>query len=163
MAAAPSARDAGADFGAFKELREPGHGDAGGVGDLFGPAAVGDVEQQGAGGLLHVHGVDAGHAEADVVLGAEDVGDFGEDLGLVLADPEELGEGEVGQRGVGDELDDSFAADGVVEPVGLGLGALVAPDEGGAEDAAVGVEHDAAVHLAGEADGFDLGAVAGGC
>ena len=49
-----------------------------------------------------------------------------------------------------------------VEPVALGLGALVAPDERGAEDVAVGVEHDAAVHLAGEADGFDLGAVAGG-
>ena len=48
-----------------------------------------------------------------------------------------------------------------VEPVALGLGALVAPDEGGAEDLAVGVEHDAAVHLAGEADGFDFGAVTG--
>ncbi len=66
-----------------------------------GPAAVGDVEQEGAGGLLHVDGVLAGHAEADVVLGAEDVGDVGEDLGLVLADPEQLGEGEVGQGGVG--------------------------------------------------------------
>ena len=44
-----------------------------------------------------------------------------------------------------------------VEPVALGLGALVAPDERGAEDLAVGVEHDAAVHLAGEADGFDVG------
>ncbi len=88
--------------------------------------------------------------------------DLAEDFGLVLAHPEELGEGEVGERGVGDELDELFVADGVVEPVGFGLGALVAPDERGAEDAAVGVEHDAAVHLAGEADGFDLDAVAGG-
>ena len=43
------------------------------------------------------------------------------------------------------------------QPVALGLGALIAPDEGGAEDLAVGVEHDAAMHLAGEAEGFDLG------
>ena len=105
-------RDAGADLGAFEERREPGHGDAGGFGDFFRPAAVGDVEEEGAGGLLHVHGVLAGEAVADVVLGAEDVGDAGEDFGLVLADPEELGEGEVGQRGVGGELDESFAADG---------------------------------------------------
>ena len=59
---------------------------------------------------------------------------------------------------IGDELDDSFVADGLVEPVGLGLGALVGPDEGGAEDVAIGVEHDAAVHLAGEADGLDADA-----
>ena len=133
------------------------HRDSCRASDLLRPAAVRDVEQERAGGLLHVDGVDAGQAEADVVLGAEDVGDLGEDFGLVLADPEELGEGEVGQRGVGDELDDLFVADRVVEPVGLGLGALVAPDERGAKDAAFGVEHDAAVHLAGEADGFDLG------
>jgi len=39
----------------------------------------------------------------------------------------------------------------------LGLSALVTPDESGTENFAVGVEHDAAVHLAGETDGLDLG------
>ena len=99
--------DAGADFGAFEEAGEPGHGDAGGFGDFGGPAAVGDVEQQGAGGLLHVDGELAGEAEADVVLGAEDVGDAGEDFRLVVAHPEELGEGEVGQGGIAGELDEA--------------------------------------------------------
>ncbi len=121
--------------------------------------AVGDVEEEGAAGLLHVDGVLAGEAEADEVLGAEDVGDAGEDFGLVGAHPEEFGEGEVGQGGVAGEFDEAGAADGGFEPVALGLGALVAPDEGGAEDLAVGVEHDAAVHLAGEGDGLDVGAV----
>ena len=153
--------DAGADLGAFEEAGEPGHRDAGGFGYFGGPAAVGYVEEEGAGGLLHVHGELAGEAVADVVFGAEDVGDAGEDFRLVVADPEELGEGEVGQGGVGGELDEAGEADFCGEPVALGLGALIGPDEGGAEDLAVGVEHDAAVHLAGEADGFNGSGVAG--
>src|SRR6185437_902445 len=44
------------------------------------------------------------------------------------------------------------------QPVALGLGALVAPDERGAEDVARSIEHDATMHLAGEADGLDLAA-----
>jgi hypothetical protein len=150
--------DAGADLGTLKEAREPGEGDPGGFGDLGGPAAMGDVEEEGSAGLLHVHGELVGEAVADVVLGAEDVGDAREDLGLVVADPEELGEGEVGERGVTGELDEALEADLFGEPVTLGLRALVGPDEGRAEDFAGRVEHDAAVHLAGEADGFDLGA-----
>jgi outer membrane protein TolC len=153
----------GADFGAFEERGEPGHRDAGGFGDFFRPAAVDDVEEQGAGGFLHVDGERAGHAEADVVLGAEDVGNFGENFGLVLADPEQFGESEVGEGGVGGEFDEAFGADFGGEPVALGLGALVGPDEGRSEDLEFGVEHDAAVHLAGEADGFDGGGVACGC
>jgi len=98
---------------------------------------------------LHVHGELTGEAVADIVLGTEDVGDADEDFGLVLADPKELGEGEVGQGGVAGELDEAVEADLFGEPVALGLGALIAPDEGGAEDFACGVEHDAAVHLAG--------------
>ncbi len=126
--------DAGADLGAFEEAGKPLHGDSGGFGDFGGPAAVGDVEQKSAAGLLHVHGELAGEAVADVVLGAEDVGDAGEDLGLVFADPEEFGQGEVGQGGVAGELDEALEADLFRQPVALGLGALVAPDEGGAED-----------------------------
>ncbi len=126
--------DVGADLGAFEEAGKPGHGDAGGFGDFGGPAAVGDVEEEGSAGLLHVHGELAGEAVADVVLGAEDVGDAGEDFGLVVADPEELGEGEVGQGGVAGELDEAVEADFLGKPVALGLGALVGPDEGGAED-----------------------------
>ncbi len=154
--------DAGADLWAFEEGWEPGERDTRGLGDFGGPAAMDNVEEQGSGGLLHVHGVGAGHAVADVVLGTENVGDFGKDFVLVIADPEEFGEGEVGQGGVGGELDETLIADLFGEPVALGLGTLIAPDEGGAEDGAGGVEHDTAMHLAGEADGFDGRGVARG-
>jgi len=154
--------DSGADFGAFEEAREPGEGDSGGFGDFGGPSAVGDVKEEGSASLLHVHSEFAGEAVADVVFGAEDVGDSGEDFGFVIADPEEFGESEVGERGIAGELDEALEADFFVEPVALRLGSLVAPDEGGAENMAAGVKHDAAVHLASEADGLDFPSGDGG-
>ncbi len=109
---------------------------------------------------MHVDGVGAGEPVAHVVLGAHDVRDFGEHFRLVVADPQQFGQGEVGERGIGGELDELLAADVAAaelirEPLALRLGADVAPDEGGAQDLAVFVEHDGAVHLAGEADGVD--------
>ncbi len=58
VAAAPSGEMRAQISGPSKSCGEPGQGDAGGGGDFGGPAAVGDVEQEGAGGFLHVHGVD---------------------------------------------------------------------------------------------------------
>jgi hypothetical protein len=152
----------GADLRGFEEVGEPAFGDSSGGGDFKRPAAVGDVEQQRAAGFLHVDGVFAGEAEADVVLGAEDVRGAGEDLRLVFFDPEELGQREIGQSRVAGELDEAVVADGFGEPVALGLGARVAPDQGRAQDDAVFVEQNGAVHLAGEADSGD-GLVGVGC
>ena len=61
--------DCGADVGRLKQLRQPLDGNSGGFGHGNGPAAMGDVEQQCAGGFLHIHGVDAAEAEADIILG----------------------------------------------------------------------------------------------
>ena len=51
--------DLGANVGGLKQLRQPLHGNAGGFGHRDGPAAMSDVEQERAGGFLHIHGVDA--------------------------------------------------------------------------------------------------------
>ena len=115
-----------------------------------------DVEECGAGGVGDFGGVFAGEAEADVVLGKKDVADAGEVFGFVVADPEELGEGEAGEDGVGGEADDVVAAEGGVDVIDLDLRALVAPDEGGADDGVGFIEECEAVHLAGEADARDL-------
>ena len=114
------------------------------------------IEQQRAAGLLHVDGELAGEPVAHVILGTQDVGDPREDLRLMCVHPQQLGQREVGQRRIAGQLDQAFVADLLFQPVALGLGARVAPDERGAQDLAVFVEHDAAVHLAGEADGLDL-------
>ena len=122
---------------------------------------MGDVEEKGAAGLLDVDCVLAGEAKADEVFRTEDVGDAGEDLRLVLLHPEQLGEGEVGQRGIGDERDEPVEADALGEQIALRLGALVAPDHRRAKYLAGRVEQYAAVHLAGQTDCFDL--VFGAC
>ena len=125
---------------------------------------MGDVEKERAGGFLHVDGELAGEAVADIILGAENVADFGEDLRLMLLDPEDFGDGEVGQCRVAGELDEALIADLFRQPVAFGLGARVAPDKGGAQNRAVFVEHDGAVHLSGKPNGRDglLGLRCGG-
>jgi len=49
------------------------------------------VQQKRSAGLLHVDGELSGETKADVVLGAEDVRDAGEDFRLMRAHPEQLG------------------------------------------------------------------------
>ena len=79
-------------------------------------------------------------------------------LRLVVAEPEDLRRREAGERGVGDHLDELLAAAGAAfDLVALGGGALVVPEQGGADDLARLVEEHRAVHLAGEADGGDVG------
>ena len=79
-------------------------------------------------------------------------------LRLVVAEPEDLGRREAGERGVGDHLDELLAAAGAaLDLVALGGGALVVPEQGGADHLAGFVEEHRAVHLAGEADGGDVG------
>jgi hypothetical protein len=71
-----------------------------------------DVEQQRTRSFLDIDGVLAGEAVADVILGTEDVGDLREYLRLVLLDPENFGQCEVGQRRVACEFDETVIAYG---------------------------------------------------
>src|ERR1700733_2347666 len=117
-----------------------------------------DVEKKGAARSLQLPRKLAGQAVADVVLRAEDVCDLSEDLGLVIANPQQLGQRKVGQRRVAGELDEPLEADLLRQPVALWLRPLIAPDERWTEYFAIGVQHHAAVHLAGQADSLNLGA-----
>ena len=117
---------------------------------------MGDVEQKCAGGFLHIHGIGAAKTEADIIFWAEDMGDAGENLGLMFADPENFCQREVGKRGIAGELDDVFSAELGVQPVTLGTTAGVAPDQRWPKNLPVGVEQDSTVHLAGQPDGSDV-------
>jgi hypothetical protein len=52
-------------------------------------------------------------------------------------------------------LDEAIEADGALEFFALGFGALVAPDQGRADDFVVFVKQDGAMHLARKSDGGD--------
>ena len=131
------------DLGRFVESREESFVDVEKAEEFVGPGAAGDVEQERAAGVANFGGVFAGHAVADVILGEEDVSGLFVDFGFVLADPEDFGGGEAGERGVGDELDQRLA------PAGFGFdfktligGALVVPEERGAKGFFVVAEED---------------------
>ncbi len=75
------------------------------------PAPVGHVQQQRPAGLLHVDRELAGQPVTDIVLRAQHVRDLREDLRLVLAHPEQLGQRKVRQRRIRDQLYQPRAAD----------------------------------------------------
>ena len=101
VASRPDRADLGRDLGALVARRQQRRVDVELAEQLPAPAAVGHVEQQRARGVADLGGVRPGQAVADVVLGQEDLADPVPVLRLVLADPEQLGGGEAGQRGVG--------------------------------------------------------------
>ena len=98
-------------------------------------------------------GIIAGQHEADIVLGQQDVAALGVHIRLVIAHPQDLRKGEAGQGGIGGDGDQLFLADLLVDLVALLGGTLVAPDDGGTQDFVVLIQHDQAVHLAGNAQG----------
>ena len=80
----------------------------------------------------------------------------------MLANPQELGEREVGERGIASKANETIGSELAGELLHLVVAALVAPDDGGAHDFFFRIEDDCAVHLAGEAyasdvRGIDLG------
>ena len=66
----------------------------------------------------------------------------------MVANPKQFGQGEAGEHGVGGVFQNLVAPHLGVDEVHLSLAALVAPDEGGADDLADGVQNHQAVHLA---------------
>ena len=105
--------NAGADFGRLEELRQPALGNARGFGHFPRPAAMRDVEQQRAGGLLHVHGELAGQAVADVVLGAQMCAILAKISGSCVSTHSSLVRVKLGSAGLAGELDEPLVADRV--------------------------------------------------
>ncbi len=84
------------------------------------PVAGGQVEQERPGAVGLVQGVVAGQPEAEVVLGQEDVGDPPPDVGLVVADPDQLRGREPGQRVVAGDGDQPLRSERPPDRIALG-------------------------------------------
>ncbi len=152
-------RDVGGDLGRLEDRRQKIRVDVEEAKHLRRPAAVGHVEEKCARGVGDLGGEGSAQTEADVVLGQEEYASPTVDLRLVLTDPEEFGSAETGESRVTGEVDQPALADALRDPVTLGLGALVAPENGRPEHPVVGVEQHHPVHLSGEAYPHDLGRV----
>ena len=136
VAAAASALTDAGDLGPLERRRQPARGiDPSARQHLGRPVARGEVEQDRARAIGLVDRVLAGQPQADVVLGQQDVGRPAPDVGLVVADPHELGRGEAGQGVVAGDLDEPLGPDRRPDRVALGGGALVVPQDRRPEDA----------------------------
>ena len=138
---------------ALVRRRHPGRVDRERGEDLGGPVARGEVEEHGPRTVGLVHGVLTGQPKPDVVLRQQDVRDPLPHVGLVIANPDELGRGEAGQGIVAGDRDEPLWPDRLPDQVALGGGPLVVPEDRGTEDLVRPVEEDGAVHLAGQPDG----------
>ena len=121
------------DIWRFEDLGQGAHRQAGCGHHFFRPASVRNVEHQCARGFGDVYGMFAAQAEADIIFRQKHAAKMFPEFRLVVAHPEELCEGEVGQRRIAGELDDFALAELRVQPVALRLCALVAPDQRGPE------------------------------
>jgi hypothetical protein len=140
----------------FIKRRKAGGRQPNGREHLGRPTTLGYVQQQGAGCVRDVDGAFAGELQTHVVLGQEKEAEARPEFGFVSTHPQQLGEGEIGERGVGCELDEPRLANGLGQPRGLRRGTLIAPDECRPQHLVGGIEQHCAVHLAGEADTSDL-------
>src|SRR5690348_9183059 len=117
---------------------------------------MGYIQKQGAGGIGHVRGALAGEAEANVVLGKQNVPHALPIRGFVFADPENLCKGKVRKCGIASELNQALQAESASELAALLFGADVAPNQRGAHDTPLFVEKNSTMHLAGETDAGDV-------
>src|SRR5260370_9529101 len=112
---------------------------------------MGHSGKQSAGRLGHIRSAFAGEAETDVVLWEHYRPHAFPVFRFVLANPKQFCEGEICQRGIAGELDEPLLTDFGGQIVALLFSAHVAPDQSGANDAPLLVQHNGAMHLPGEA------------
>ena len=137
---------------AFKEGGEHIHGDAADLAHLGGPAFVLYIQKQHSCCVGVLGGEDPRQLVGEVVLGQADLLGLCEVLGLILLDPQDFGGGEAGE---GDVPREGGEGAQTVEIGGLGGTPSVVPEDGGADDFVVFVQHDQTVHLACDAHALD--------
>jgi hypothetical protein len=104
------------------------------------------VEHQRAGRVGDVDRVLAAQPPTDVVLRQQHVAHARQISGSCGANPEQLGQREVGQRGIRRELEQRLAPI-VRRASGIRLRSLIAPDDRRPQHACRGIEQHGAVHL----------------
>ena len=150
----------GADlFVAFEQCGEPLLPHAADFAHLPAPAAILHVQQEHAARVRKVGAVHAAQAVSDVIFRKHDLRNAREVLRLVLPHPQNFGRGEARKCDVRRIFRELIPADFFVQVIRLRLRAAVVPQDGGADDGILRIEHDKPVHLAAGADAAHSGNV----
>jgi hypothetical protein len=121
------------------------------------PAAMGDVEEQRAGGVAHFGCQFTRQTQPQIILGQQEVAQALVEVRLVAAEPKELGRGEAGEGGVADHLNERGSAAGAAFDLGaFGGGALVVPEQRGPQHLMGAIQEDRAMHLPAQPDAANL-------
>ena len=129
--------------------------DAGRLAKIGGPFTGAGLHEMGAAGIGRLGRPLAGELEAHVVLGQQNAIGVLDDLGFVLAQPQDLGcrESRVGAAAGAH----AYAGHGLGQFLGLDGRAAVVPQDGRPERAILGVDQDRPEHLSRQADAAQLG------
>ena len=126
------------------------------VDDLARPSALFQIEQQGARRVGGVSRLLAREPQAQIVLRQQDAVQPRIRLRLFVAQPQDLGRLEPGQRRIACDLDEPVRAYPLGDRLTLRRRPLVVPEERGPDDVIRLVEKDRAVHLARETEADDV-------
>ena len=142
--------------GALEDLGQPLGTNFQRLQDFSRPAAGFEIEKQGSRRVGGVGCLFARELEADVILGQQDGGQSSIGRRLLVAKPQQFRRLESSQGGVAGDLDEAARAHTLGDRFALGCGSLVVPQQSRPDDLISAVEKNRAVHLAREADAFDV-------
>ena len=120
------------------------------------PTPIRNVEQQCAGCVRDIDRVFACKPQTDVIFRQQESPKAFPQFRFVIADPQELGQGEVSQRRIAGVLDNALLANFGIQLGALGGGSLIAPDQRWTNYLVSFVEKHGAVHLSGKSDAHNL-------
>ena len=143
-------------IGRFVDRREQRAVDRKALQHLAGPATARHIHELHARGVGDLGRPFARQPVADVILRQQDMPASGVQCGLVLLHPEDFGRGKARHRRVRRNLDEALLADEPLHALRLRARALIAPEDRRTQHMPRIVQHHQAVHLAREADGYDV-------
>jgi hypothetical protein len=144
-----------ADVLRLEHVGHPAAVDVDSVENVVRPAPLSDIQHQSARGVGDVDRELPAQPETHVVLRQQHLPHVLPDVGLMRANPQELGQREIGERWIRRQAQEPVAADRLVEPAAFGFGALIAPDDRGPQYGIFRIEEHGSVHLSREADARD--------
>ena len=137
---------------AFEELGHLRFRDAAEVQHFLAPALMLHVQQQHAGGIGIITGMNTGEDIVYIIFWQHDLGNLAEVFRLLIPNPEDLGGGEAGKGNIGRPGRQGLLADDIVQIIHLTGGTAVVPENGGTDHTVLPIQDHQAVHLAAAAD-----------
>ncbi len=149
-------RDGACDIGGFVHARKNGTIQTQTIHHFQRPAAANNVEHRGARSVRNLRRKFAREAKTNVILRQQNMPNTFEIPRLVIAHPQQLRQRKSSKHRIRRMLQHRRCAKALIDPIHLGLTALIAPDERRTDCVVVAIENHQPVHLPGKSDASHL-------